>query len=89
MVEVQITREWVFRIWWAFMWRAMLIFPFLGFLLGLLVVVACALMGKPGWVLPANYVVGWLGFLAVSIWALKVTFNRRHAGHRLVLVREA
>ena len=68
-------------------WRAvlvsMLVGAFLGFIGGFIVVAA----GWPELVGAVGALLGWLGSIPVSIWALKAALSKKHGGYSVALVK--
>ncbi len=70
------TIEGVLPVWWSFIWRcgafSMLVGAFLGFCAGFIL----ALNGHPELGRPMGALLGWLGSIPVSIWALKAALEK-------------
>ena len=89
MSEVELTLEHTLTIWWSFIWRMVLASMVLGFVLGFIGGVIVGAMGHPQLGTPVGALLGWLGSIPVSIWALRAALAGKYGGHRLALVREA
>jgi hypothetical protein len=57
----------------------------LGFIGGFIVFAA----GKPDLARAIGAILGWLGSIPVSIWALKTALSKKHDGFSLVLVKSS
>jgi len=70
------TFENVLPIWWSFVWRTLVVSMIVGLVLGFFVGFIAALTGQAGQSGFVGGVVGWLGSIPVSIWALKAAINK-------------
>jgi hypothetical protein len=87
LAMTEITLETALSIWWSMMWRTFILSLVVGFVLG---AVGGFIVGAAGHVELAGAVgglLGWLGGLVVSIFALKVALSKKHGGHSVVLVK--
>jgi len=89
MVESEITFQRSLSIWWSFVWRSVLVSIVLGAFLGFIGAVVAVLLGRPQLGSRLGGLLGWLGSIPGSIWALKEALAQKHAGHRVALLPEA
>jgi hypothetical protein len=89
MSEVELTLERILAIWWSFMWRTVLGSMVIGFMLGFIGGVIVGGMGHPQLGATVGALLGWLGSIPVSIWALRAALARKYGDLRLALVRES
>jgi Mg/Co/Ni transporter MgtE len=73
-------------IWWSLVWRATLVGMLVGAVLGAIGGFAMGISGRSDLAGAAGALMGWLGSIPVSVWALKAALSRRHGGYSVVLV---
>lgn len=89
MQTSEITLQQTVSIWWSLVWRATLVGVLVGFVLGALAGVALGLAGYPHEAGIAGALLGWLGSIPVSMWALYAALKKPHGGYSVALVRPA
>ncbi len=85
----QITFERTLSIWWSLVWRATLVSALVGFILGAIGGLVVALLGYPHQGAVVGGILGSLGSIPASMWALYAALNKSHRGYAVVLVRPA
>jgi len=91
--EIEITWKRVARIWWLLLWRGILGWFVLGFVVSAIVIFVMELFGKsyPDFGGAAVLVTVIFSSVLGALWALLVTrwaLKKRYSGFRLVLVRD-
>ncbi len=89
MNEAEINLERTLSIWWSFVWRAVLLSMVVGASLGGIGGFIVGASGNPQMGASVGALLGWLGSIPVSIWALKAALSKRHGGYRLALIKDA
>jgi len=89
MEKVDLTYGNTLRIWWAFMWRAVLFSTILGFVLGFIGAFTIGPFVEPetGRKIVAP-ILGYLGSIPVSIWVLNEILSKKYKTFSVALIRE-
>lgn len=85
----EVTLEKTLSIWWSMVWRAVLVSMLVGFILGFIGVFIGSAAGRPELGGAVGALLGWLGSIPVSIWALKAALSKKHGGYSVVLVKSS
>jgi Mg/Co/Ni transporter MgtE len=83
----EITLKKILSIWWSMIWRALLVSILVGAILGFIVGFTLAVAGARQLGDPAHMLLGWLGSIPVSIWALKTALSKKYGGYSVVLMK--
>ena len=78
MNEAELNLERMLSIWWSFAWRAALLSMVVGAILGGIGGFIFAAYGNPQMSGSVGALLGWLGSIPVSIWALKAALSKKH-----------
>ena len=89
MEPVEINLEKALSIWWSMLWRFALVGTFVGGVLGGIGGFIVAAAGSPQIGGAVGALLGWLGSIPVSIWALKAALSKQHGGYSLVMVKRS
>ena len=87
MQDTPISLEKVLSIWWSMVWRIFLVSMLVGFVLGFIGGFVVGAAGRPELGGAVGALLGWLGSIPVSIWALKAALEKSHGGYKLALVK--
>ncbi len=84
----EISLEKLLSIWWAMIWRSVVFSMLLGFVLGFIGGVIVGMAGHPELGGAVGAVLGWLGSIPVSIWALKTALTKKYGDYSFVMVKD-
>ena len=87
MERTEITLNSTLSIWWSFMWRALVVGVLCGFVLGFIGGFMLAIAGRGELSATVGAILGWLGSIPVSIWALKAALAKQHGGYSIALMK--
>lgn len=83
----EITLKKTLSIWWSTVWRALLVSMLVGAILGFIGGFIVGVAGRPELSGAVGALLGWLGSIPVSIWALKAALSKKHGGYSIVFTR--
>lgn len=89
METIELNLEKTLSIWWSFIWRTTLGSMLVGFALGLIGGFIVGVAGRPELGTAVGSLLGWLGSIPVSIWALRAALNSKHGGYAVLLSQRA
>lgn len=89
MEEIEITLEKILPVWWAFVWRAMLVTMLVGFVLGGIGGFIAGASGNPRLAGTVGALLGWLASIPVSIWALKAALSKNYGSFSIALIKRS
>jgi hypothetical protein len=89
MSEIEVNLEKTIAIWWSFLWRTVLVSAVVGAVLGGIGGFIVGATGNPQMSASVGALLGWLGSIPVSIWALKSALSKKHGGYRVALLKDA
>ena len=89
MESTEITLEKALSIWWSFIWRTVLASMRVGLVLGFIGGFIVGAAGSPQLGGAVGAILGWLGSIPVSIWALKAALSKKHGGYSITLSQGA
>jgi len=88
MQEVEVTFGRAAQVWWAWLWRAMLLGILFGFLIGLVIGLAGHFAGiNPKQLTPINMLLGAGIGIIVSIWMMTKILKKNFGSFRIALVQ--
>lgn len=87
MFSQAISLEHILSIWWSMTWRMVLVSFLVGLVLGAFGGLLAFAAGVPELSSFAGGLLGWLGAVPVSVWALKSALSKEHGGYRVVLIK--
>ncbi|MDP2015711.1 hypothetical protein [Hydrogenophaga sp.] len=87
MQEVELTIERTLPIWWAFVWRALLVTVVTSVVVGAIGGFIVGVAGSPQLGGPVGAVLGFISAIVVSIWAMKSALSKTYGNHSMVLVK--
>jgi hypothetical protein len=85
----EINLEKALSIWWSMAWRAVLVSMLVGIILGFIGGFIVGMAGSPELGGVVGGLLGWLGSIPVSKWALKAALSKKHGGYSVVLVKHS
>ncbi len=86
--EDDLTLDKLLSIWWALIWRSFLLSIIAGFALGLVGGLIVGMFGRPDLGAAVGGVLGWLGSLPSSLWALKKALEKNYNGYRIGVLKQ-
>ena len=89
MEEMELTFKRTMPVWWAFAWRAVLVFMLASLVLGLLIGVVEGITGSPPLSIAVSSLHGFLVLIPGSIWALKAALSKAYGNYSIVLVKRS
>ncbi|WP_162934947.1 hypothetical protein [Pseudomonas cavernae] len=88
MQEVEVTFGRAAQVWWAWLWRALLLSLLFSFIAGLIIGLAGQLAGiSPRQIVPINMLLGAFIGVYVSIWILSKTLKKKFRSFRIAFIQ--
>lgn len=86
MDKMEITWGITLKVWWSFIWRCIVFSAVLGFILGFVGGVILVLVGEGESSALVGGILGYLGSIPVSIWAMKKILGMEFNGFSIAIV---